>query len=203
MRSIDYERFDEHKIEHKKLVRELGTIIKNITSESIENIAVDINKFINTKILKHILIDDKKFHHFRKDRDELKNSFKWNSTYKIYDDIIDKEHKELFEIASDALDYNNTDIKSHIKITIGKLYKYMQTHFEHEEEFMKTINYPLLKEHIKLHKNIISQMNDFIKTLADMKITDFERKLLEYMDIWLISHILFEDRKIIYFLKSK
>lgn len=203
MRSIEYSSFEEHKKEHKTLVNQLGLIVKNINKESIETIAYEINKFIHTKILNHILIDDKKFHHFRKSRDELKNSFKWSSNYKVFEEMIDKEHKELFDIAQDALEYNQTDIKSHVKITISKLYKYMQTHFEHEEEFMEKISYPLLEEHKVLHKNIITQMNQFIKTLPNMKISDFEKKLLEYMDIWLISHILFEDRKIIHFLKHK
>jgi hemerythrin len=203
MKSINYDLYEEHKNEHKRLNKEFTSIVKDINNESIEDIAFKINKFIYTKILQHILLDDKQFHHFRKTREELKHSLKWIANYKVNDKLIDSEHKELFEIATDALNYDNTDIKQHIKTTLSKLYKYMQTHFEHEENFMENIEYPLLEEHKILHQKIIDQMNDFIKTLTKMKIIDFEKKLLEYMDIWLISHILFEDRKIIYYLKTK
>jgi len=203
MRSINYDNLEEHIKEHRKLSKEFTLIVKEVNQISLDQLACKINEFIYTKILHHILIDDKKFHHFRKTREELKNSFRWVSSYKINEEIIDEEHKKLFDIASKALEYSQKDTKNHIKTTITELYVYMQTHFEHEEKFMEEIGYPNLEEHKVLHQTIIDQMNSFIKSLPKIKIVEFEKKLLEYMDIWLINHILFEDRKIIYFQNNR
>lgn len=199
MKSIEYKNLNEHKKIHIQIVQKLNTIIKEINNTPMEQTLFLLKKFINEDILEHILIEDKKVHHSRKTREELINSFKWTSYYKINNEIIDKEHKALFEMAAKVLDYHGTDIKTHIRLTINELYTYMKIHFEHEEEYMAKINYSELEHHKELHKKIILQMNDFIKTLPDIKIVDFERKLIEYIDIWLINHILFDDRKIIKF----
>jgi hemerythrin len=200
MKSLGYINLLEHKEFHFTLVGKLNKIIKDINSLSLETIISQLTKLVNIDILEHILIEDKKVHHSRKTREELKSNFKWNSDYKLNQQLIDSEHKELFAIAIKALNYNDSDIKIHIKITIKELYSYMQNHFEHEEQYMEGINYPDLEYHKILHENIISQMNSFIKTIPTLKIVDFERKLIEYMDIWLINHILYEDRKIIKFM---
>lgn len=202
MKSIGYDEFDHHKSLHTEIVKILNTTIKEMASLSIEEIIVRLHTLINKNIVQHILIEDKKFHHKIKSREELKSSFRWHSDYKLYEDSIDEEHKILFDIALKALDYHNTDINTHIKITIKELYEYMKTHFTHEEEFMESIAYPELNEHKELHQGIIKGLHQFLKELPNLEIVEFERKLIEYIDIWLIGHILYEDRKIINYKKS-
>ena len=78
----------------------------------------------------------------------------------------------------------------------------MKTHFSHEEKFMQDINYPKLEEHKKLHRQIISKINEFVKQLPNMNINDFEKELAKIIDIALVQHIIQEDRKIILWEKS-
>jgi len=202
MRSINFKGLDKHKKLHKKVIDELNIIVKNINTRTIEESVFKLNTLVNKNILQHILIEDKKVHHAIKTREELKDNFKWKKEYKVCNKLLDEEHQQLFDIAENALDYNNTDIKTHIKITINELYDYMKVHFEDEERYMKEIGYPQFDEHKILHESIIHQMNDFIKQLSTLSIIEFEKKLIEYMDIWLINHILYEDRKIIQFIKE-
>lgn len=197
MELAGYKDLEKHKQLHKELIKSLSSTIKEMKTLNLEEVIDKLNSLVNDNIVQHILIEDKKFHHNIKNRDQLKTNFKWNSQYKVYEERIDKEHKVLFDIALKALDYHDTDIKSHIKITINELYDYMKTHFSHEEEFMEKIKYPKIEEHKKIHSSIIEQMNEFIKSLSKISIIEFERKLIEYIDIWLIGHILYEDRKII------
>ena len=77
------------------------------------------------------------------------------------------------------------------------LYDYMKTHFAHEEKFMAEINYPKIDEHKKLHREIISKINDFVKQLPTMDISSFEKELAKIIDLALVHHIIQEDRKII------
>ena len=73
----------------------------------------------------------------------------------------------------------------------------MKTHFSHEEKFMQDINYPKSEEHKKLHREIILKINEFVKQLPTMNISDFEKELAKIIDISLVHHIIQEDRKII------
>ena len=58
---------------------------------------------------------------------------------------IDEEHKKLFEIADEAYElYKNEfipDKYDHIAKILNELRDYTKIHFQHEEEYMKSINY--------------------------------------------------------------
>lgn len=197
MRSIDYININHHILIHKKIVKTLDSFMQKMDSMSVQDMYVVLNNFVDQYLIKHIIIEDKKVHHFRRNESELRNIFAWQDMYKLDLDIIDEEHKKLFDIALNTLNHSTEENpKEFIRNCINELYDYMKVHFEHEEQFMRDIKYPLYESHKKLHDNIIEQMNIFIKQIPKMQFSDFERKLIEYMDIWLISHIIYDDRKI-------
>jgi len=199
MKSINFVFLDEHKKLHKMLIQQINDLVKNINNLFPSEIKTQLSTLINTNVVNHILIEDKRVHHHRRDQKELKNIFSWKDKYQIHDYTIDKEHQKLFDIASRALDYNfsKVNVKLHIKNTISELYEYMKVHFEHEEKYMQDINYKGYIEHKQIHDKIIEQLNVFIKQLPSLSTEKFERLLIEYMDVWLIQHIIIEDTKII------
>lgn len=196
MKSINYIELDNHKKLHQDIISKLNNIVSQLDSLNIKEIKSKLSEFITENIVTHILVNDKKVHHYRRDRDELREIFKWKDSFKLKIALIDKEHQKLFKIAQKALSYSGQNKIEHVKNTIKELYKYMKEHFSNEERYMENICYPLFEEHKKYHQDIIDQMNDFITLLAKMKIEEFERKLIEYMDIWLVNHIVYEDTKI-------
>lgn len=121
----------------------------------------------------------------------------WDDLYSVGNDRIDKEHKNLFKVAAEAFSVvePNKKIKK-IKTVLEKLLTYTQKHFQHEESFMLSIKYPNLESHKKLHGNIISSMNKFIKNIPNMKASELEKELAHFIKIWFISHIVYEDKKI-------
>ncbi len=201
MRELNFSKLSHHKILHKNLVNALNEVLKKTSNQEIEKTISQLSILVNKNILQHILIEDKKVHHEIKPREHLRERFKWNVEYQLKNQLLDEEHEGLFHVALKSLNYHGTNIKTHVKITINELYEYMKTHFVHEEEYLVQIGYPLFEEHRAIHENIIDQMNGFIKKLPTLSIIDFEKKLIEYMDIWLINHILYEDRKIIDFVQ--
>lgn len=203
MRSINFKNLEEHKTIHRIIVGDLENLIKKIDHLEHNQILERLQIFVVESLVKHILIEDKKVHHFRRDKYELRSIFKWKDEYKIDQDIIDDEHRRLFTIAQKAISYNGNQPKKIIKETIADLFDYMQRHFHDEELFMKEINYPQIQEHKQLHETIIQQMNQFIKSLAHMGVNEFERTLIMYMDLWLVNHIVYEDKKIVTFLENK
>lgn len=204
MRTLKYPELETHTQIHKKITKTLDNFITKMDTLSQNEMFTVLNSFVDEYLIKHILIEDKKVHHFRRDENELRKIFQWQDSYKIEQETIDQEHHKLFEIALKTLDHqNNENPKEFIKSCVKELYNYMKIHFENEEKIMETIGYPLYSSHKKLHDNIIEQMNGFIRQIPTMKFTEFERKLIEYMDIWLISHIIYDDKKIQCFIESQ
>jgi hemerythrin len=200
MQSINYEGLEEHKQIHKEIILALSDFLKNINTLSNEEITQTLYDFLTTRIISHILIEDKKVQYCNKDLHQLRQLFRWKNSYGIGDATLDSDHKKLFSIAVKVLNYSqNGHAKLSIKETIKELYLYMQEHFDNEERYMQKIGYKDFDAHKKLHDNIMLQMNSFVKSLATLKKENFERQLIEYMDIWLVNHIVIEDRKIAQF----
>lgn len=88
-----------------------------------------------------------------------------------------------------------------IREAIVATYDYVKTHFKSEEEFMKSIDYPLLHEQQALHGEIISDMNEIMQQSANIDALVYKFKRLLYG--WVTNHILLEDKKIGLFCRNK
>ena len=121
----------------------------------------------------------------------------WKDNYSLGDNKIDEEHKYLFKIAAEAFSVVAPDKKlEKIKSVLEKLLQYTKSHFDNEESFMSSIKYPELNKHKILHQEIIISMNEFIKNIPNMKISEIEKDLAYNIKIWFISHIVYEDKRI-------
>jgi hemerythrin len=125
----------------------------------------------------------------------MSSSLLWNDDYSIGHDVIDSEHKRLFEIAGQIFAINNPlmDIAA-IKKIVHQLYDYMKKHFEHEEDYMTHVVYSDTGTHKEKHAEIISEMNDILKLSKNF--IQIENRLVTLMRKWLLDHILKEDLKV-------
>ncbi|MDX1808710.1 MAG: bacteriohemerythrin [Sulfurospirillaceae bacterium] len=118
----------------------------------------------------------------------------WDEKYKLNNEKIDNQHKELFRLVSlvEVLDKKAT--KTDIKNLLNSFFAYMKEHFKEEEKYMKNIDYPLLKQHRKLHTDIVEE---FTKLIKDNHTLDMiKTKMKEASQKWLSDHILENDLKI-------
>ena len=76
----------------------------------------------------------------------------------------------------------------------------MDVHFKNEEAYMASISYPLLKEHKKLHDDIISNLNTILKTKKTIQ--ELRESIKYAAQKWLAEHILEHDVKIIAWSKT-
>jgi hemerythrin len=114
--------------------------------------------------------------------------FIWEDKYSVGNPTIDNQHKGMFELGNDLPEVLNAQ---EIKPIIMRLYKYTREHFSLEEEMMKSIRFPLLAEHITLHEEVISKLNE---TSSRPFNTDKEvLRFKQFIYGWLIEHILSED----------
>jgi len=198
MEKIKYPDLEKHKLLHKNMLNMLTKLVSELNNMEIEEIQKSLYDFIEEYFIRHIILEDKKIQLWNTNLEDLKKNFGWKEIYSVNNSKIDAEHKRLFDIAQEAFIEVDEELKaSKIKTILTKLYDYMKTHFKHEEHYMQEINYPYIKEHKKLHAEIILTINNFVKKLPDLNDTLFEKELAKIIDIALVHHIIQEDRKII------
>lgn len=198
MKNINYPDLENHKLLHKNMLNMLTKLISELNTLQLKEIENALYDFIDEYFIRHIILEDKKINLWNCTLEDLKKHSGWKDMYSVNNPIIDKEHKQLFDIAQEAfLPVEDKDKAKKVKSILMDLYDYMKTHFAHEEKFMAEINYPKIDEHKKLHREIISKINDFVKQLPTMDISSFEKELAKIIDLALVHHIIQEDRKII------
>jgi hemerythrin len=124
--------------------------------------------------------------------------FKWTQGMSVHNDVIDAQHKELFDKLSELLQKiitNNTDNAAEELIHFFE--KYMNGHLAYEEAYLKEMNYPYLKEHHEQHE-VFTKKYEELKEKISEDDADNEKIIFEienFMGSWLTSHILIEDQK--------
>lgn len=119
----------------------------------------------------------------------------WKEIYSLHHEIIDAQHQELFHLANkvEALDPKKTT-KEDLSILFKKFFSYMREHFKDEEAYMKSIDYPLLDDHKKLHEVIIDNLTNILKHTKGIEAIQAKMKVIAHQ--WLVEHILENDLKI-------
>jgi len=127
--------------------------------------------------------------------------YEMKEEYKIGVEKIDEQHKKLFQLADKAYmllkDEFSLDKYDKIVHILEELKEYTIFHFKSEEEYMESIEYKRLFtqkiEHAK-----------FIKTLEEINYKDLDEKqdeslvkILNFLNDWLIEHILKTDKLIV------
>lgn len=125
---------------------------------------------------------------------EMKEEFKTGI------EIIDNEHKMLFEIADKIYELLNNEfiIDKYDRIVnlIQELKGYAALHFRDEEAYMESINYKKMFTQKIDHDNFIKKLNEIDLNEIDENQHKYIIDLLEFINQWLISHILEKDKLI-------
>lgn len=131
----------------------------------------------------------------------------WRESYKIGVDFIDNEHKQLFSTMNRLLKISEDEEKSEWVCREGAKYlkNHALEHFEHEEEYMRSIDYSEYKIHKRLHDNF---RNNTLPALErEMEETQYSvesiRHFLGVCIGWVVAHTQTEDLAITGRISSK
>ena len=128
-----------------------------------------------------------------------------NEIYKFTDDCIinidniDNEHRRLFQMLNEAIELSNQteNVTGIAKNLLSNLTEYANTHFAHEEEYMRSINDPELPLQQKEHKAFTDKIKAFTLDTSSLEASkESLNSLLLYLTKWLYSHILSSDMMI-------
>ncbi len=129
--------------------------------------------------------------------------FAFTDKYKTGIELIDTEHKRLFEIINETYDLIHDDFAhdkyDQIMSLLGQLKDYTEFHFHDEEDYMTSINYPGLEAQKQAHESFIDKLvNIDIHELESMDDNQqqYLLDLVNFLVTWLSNHILGADKKI-------
>lgn len=127
--------------------------------------------------------------------------YEMKEEYKIGVEQIDEQHKKLFELADKAyiLLKDELVIDKYDKIVeiLEELKEYTIFHFRSEEEYMQSIGYKRLFTQKIEHDNFIKELENVDYSSIDAKQDESLVKILNFLNDWLIEHILKTDKLIV------
>jgi len=115
----------------------------------------------------------------------------WKPEYDLSIPVIDEQHRGIVTIVN-SLYYGtqNSNIKNILSPTIGMLHSYADIHFQTEEYFLGTVDYPDAVRHRLLHKEYTSKLAGIeIEISADRD----PSHLMNFLKKWWLGHICEED----------
>lgn len=112
----------------------------------------------------------------------------WDPKLKVGSDVIDNQHKVLFDLIKDL--NNAIRVGASVRILdtlLGVLLAYAFQHFETEEEFFE--NHGDYTQHCLEHYALIKKLNAFIVDFRNNRLGGEDRTPSEFLESWLHTHI--------------
>ena len=203
MRTIEYPLLKEHMGIHEHIIENIQRMIASLATISLKEFEKNLAFFIDTALVGHILEEDTKIQRFYEAKKGQRHVIRWSDELSMENENIDEEHKALFVIANEAFSMSEKGAsKAELKAIVVKLLSYFETHFEHEERYMKEIEYPKLKRHQESHAKIIQKSHLLLKEMSHMDAKTFEVELALLIEKSIVQHILLADKRIKDFLTN-
>lgn len=126
----------------------------------------------------------------------------WNESLITGIVIIDKQHMVLVEKINELYDdLEKEKIDENIESLLLSLVAYTEYHFETEEGYFKKFSYVQSEQHLIEHEKFRKDLANFMNTNERPK--EIGEKVLNFLNFWLVHHILHVDMEYVDFLKDK
>lgn len=125
----------------------------------------------------------------------------WKDDFLVGVDIIDEQHKKLFEIAWRSYkllkDEFITDKYNKIVEILVELKDYTVFHFKTEEEYMMSIRYKKFLSHKVEHDEFLEKVNKIDFDVIEEDQDAYLKGIIEFVVEWIVEHIVQKDKLIV------
>lgn len=199
MESIEDAELGRQKREHAQFKEYMDKYDESLLNE--ENARENVKELLNYLsrwLYRHILGSDLMIGYCVKENQE--DAFAFTDKYKTGIELVDEEHKKLFEIIKETNDliYEEfvPDKYDAIMYIIGELKDYTVQHFNDEEDYMKKIGYDGLEAQKAAHTAFVDKLNRINFDTVEDNQQEYLCELINYLLGWLSTHILKMDKRI-------
>ncbi len=119
--------------------------------------------------------------------------FEWSNDLVLGVDSMDHQHKVLVNKINDLVEELNKEEGANLLRPFQELAKFVIEHFQDEEAYMQSINFPGFAVHKQIHIQLLDKVGSFQSQVADGSVDRL--KLAEFLKMWLKSHIMGIDAK--------
>jgi hemerythrin len=115
--------------------------------------------------------------------------FEWNTSLDVHVKEMNDEHKHLIDLMNRLHDEaQENKPKDVLQNTFRELVVNARQHFQDEEQFMYSINYPGLPTHRLMHARLLTQLASYFDefTQGDGRV---DEQVFDFLKNWLHSHI--------------
>lgn len=127
----------------------------------------------------------------------------WTDILNIGLPKIDEQHKKLIGLSNSLIlamiNGKGADV---IGEAVSELHDYTCTHFADEEAYMEEIGYPQLDAQKKAHASLTAKVGQLRERIENDKSTS-PNEVLDFINDWIITHIMDMDARISLFAKGK
>jgi hemerythrin len=117
---------------------------------------------------------------------------KWDNTYGVGIDVIDRQHRQLVEHISGLEQALRSGNRAGVGDVIERVIGYTVSHFAFEEALMERAHYAVLAQHKRVHDDFTRRMHDYQRRFQEGE--DVGRKLLSELRGWITNHEQRDDR---------
>ena len=134
---------------------------------------------------------------------DREDGFVWSDAISIHVAECDAHHQRLFEIANSiARQLQMGSDCATLGEALQELVEYTRYHFEAEEKLMGLYGYPDFELHAKKHGELVCQVVEYRDRICSGDLPN-RASFMNFMERWLVRHVLDEDRKYGLFLNGK
>mgnify|MGYP002708053185 FL=1 len=163
----------------------------------------DLLTYLVRWLYRHILSSDMMIGKMSSISVDKEDPFAFTEKYYTGIELVDNEHRRLFEIIHDTNDLIHAELLhdkyDEIMRLLAELKDYTEVHFRDEEALMERIHYPELDAQKRAHTAFVERLVEIdLSELDDMDDNQQEYliDLIQFLAGWLINHILGSDKKI-------
>lgn len=154
--------------------------------------------YLSEWLFRHILGSDIMIGHNMNPKEE--DVFAFTDKYRTGIELVDEEHKRLFEIIKETNDLIRAELLHDkydaIVDILNELKEYTVTHFSDEEAYMEKIHYEGLPAQKTAHAAFVDKLKQINLENVDEHQQEYLIELVEYLLNWLSTHILKMDKRI-------
>lgn len=199
MASIQDPELPRQQKEHQAFVDKVNSYrLSDITDDTAKEMILELLEYLSKWLMSHILGSDILIGQF--EASDKPNIPVFTDKFKTGIPMIDEEHKTLFDIIGKiykAIDVELVHDKFDLILDIlDELKEYTSVHFADEENYMKEIGYEGLAQQQILHEKFVETLNEVNLDEVDDNQVEYLYEVLNFLQNWLINHILKVDKLI-------
>lgn len=117
--------------------------------------------------------------------------FTWTNELDLGVDKMNDEHKVLIDLMNKLYDNDKRGAnKAIITSDLEKLMSWTKEHFQHEEEFMESFNYPKINQHKLIHQKLIKDLTKHYEDYKAGSSPNLSEGFYSFLKLWLQAHIM-------------